>query len=636
MTQPFDLQQPLLINTLGHAAGVLVFGILLYFLLRDRRTTRLRRDWRPVLAAALALLWNVGSLIAMGSSGAGQPMTESASYVVAASFSVLSLLPALLLHISLGDRLRPFWLAGYGLSALSVALHLGEIVVPDLRLHQTAILLITVGFGVLAPVSAWLGAKGEQGSRRRATSRTVGSMCLFLLAISFTHFGSGHAHQAWSKEFALHHAGIPLALLVLLQDYRFLLLDVYVRFLASGVLAGAMTGGAVVLNHRFRLLEWAAPDPFRQGLVIAAASLSLMLFVFARGWMERLVSQFVFQRFDVERSLEELRRAGAFGLAEQDFLRRAAEIMRAFAGAESVAFRCLPRMKDLPEVPTPRTERAPFLTDDESAWVEAVAPLRFAGGDGCLVLLGQRPGGRRYLSGELAGLSRLTAAAVEQLERSRSTELQRLVTQAELRALQSQINPHFLFNAFNALYGVIPRQAQEARAMLLNLAEIFRYSLRSDKLLVPLAEELKVIKAYLEIEMLRLGPRLQVRLDVDDGALHLQIPALSIQPLVENAVKHGVARQPGSGTVQLRVRHDGERVRIAVQDTGPGFAESDAPSAGAGIGLENVRQRLKICYGPDAQLTILSTQGETTVGFEVPVPHLIAGADREGQGLWKH
>src|ERR1700739_3984351 len=106
--------------------------------------------------------------------------------------------------------------------------------------------------------------------------------------------------------------------------------------------------------------------------------------------------------------------------------------------------------------------------------------------------------------------------------------MQRLVSQAELRALQSQMNPHFLFNALNTLYGTIPRESSSARRMVLNLAEIFRYFLQIDKTFVPLSEEIQIVRAYLEVEQSRLGNRLKMDIQVDDAALDVPIPVLSI------------------------------------------------------------------------------------------------------------
>jgi LytS/YehU family sensor histidine kinase len=125
-----------------------------------------------------------------------------------------------------------------------------------------------------------------------------------------------------------------------------------------------------------------------------------------------------------------------------------------------------------------------------------------------------------------------------------------LVSEGELRALHSQINPHFLFNALNTVYGIIPREAAGARRTVLDLADIFRYFLQSDKILIPLTEELKIVKAYLDIERLRLGPRLETIIQVDKEAEQALIPVLSIQPLVENAIKHGLSTRLDGGMVK--------------------------------------------------------------------------------------
>ena len=146
---------------------------------------------------------------------------------------------------------------------------------------------------------------------------------------------------------------------------------------------------------------------------------------------------------------------------------------------------------------------------------------------------------------------------VEHVEQIRSLQMQQLVSQAELRALQAQINPHFLFNSLNTLYGTITRSNVEARRLVLNLADVFRYFLQTDRPLISVEEELKIVRAYLEIEELRLGPKLRSELEIDAEALTATIPVLSIQPLVENAIKHGVAARAGA-----RVRAPADRMRV--------------------------------------------------------------------------
>jgi LytS/YehU family sensor histidine kinase len=277
----------------------------------------------------------------------------------------------------------------------------------------------------------------------------------------------------------------------------------------------------------------------------------------------------------------------------------------------------------LPQLVTERTRRQ---LPASAEWAESIVPLRFSKGDLHQILLGRRAGGRRYLSEDLQSLARIAALIVEQVERLRSTEMQHLVSQAELRALQAQINPHFLFNSLNALYGAIPRQSAGARQTVLNLAEIFRYFLQNNRTFIALSEELKIIKAYLEIESLRLGDRLQTEIDIDAAALSIQIPILSVQPLVENAVKHGVAphSEPGHLRLSAKVLPDGG-VRIRVDDTGEGFARvhTDYRSPGTGVGLDNVRQRLRLCYGEEVELEIQSGPEGTSVGFLIPAIQVV-------------
>jgi two-component system sensor histidine kinase AlgZ len=233
-----------------------------------------------------------------------------------------------------------------------------------------------------------------------------------------------------------------------------------------------------------------------------------------------------------------------------------------------------------------------------------------------LILLGRRHGGQRYLSEDLDTLSRTAVEIAERIEALRRQEMNRLVNQAELRALQSQINPHFLFNALNTLYGTIPREANGARHMVLNLAEIFRYSLQSDRTFVPLAREMQIVRAYLEVEQLRLGDRLKVDFHVDEAALDVPVPVLSVQPLVENAIKHGIAPSAEPGYVHVRIELRGENLRILVENSGN---ETTAEPVGPGVGLQNVRRRLEICYGPGATLRLAPDLHKTTAEICIPL-----------------
>src|SRR5271165_714296 len=220
---------PLFVNAVCHGIGVLVFGLLSLLFAIDYERTRAGHHLLPAIASGLAFLWNLGSVVVL----ARGPVPD---ILTALSFSVLTLLPAVLLHIAVGKR-QPFVvLGGYTLACGSVGLHVLEAITPQASYHHAAILLMTLGFAGLTLVSLALDiARG--GQERRHSGRLATSMCLFLIAISFLHLGAGAARQAWSSEIAFHHAGIPLALFVLLQDYRFLMLDAFLRVLGSVGLA---------------------------------------------------------------------------------------------------------------------------------------------------------------------------------------------------------------------------------------------------------------------------------------------------------------------------------------------------------------------------------------------------------------
>ena len=606
-----SIHEPVLVNTIGHCAGSVIFGMLLYLFLVNWRRAREERSRLPAIAAALALLWNIGSLIALATGPTGGMVAD---IIVAASFSVLSILPAVLLHISLESHHRTLWMSGYVLSLTAVALHVVDLITGAPRFHYAALLLVTLGFAWLTAIFVIL----EMRQRNRAAiSRLAGAMVLFLFAISFVHFSSDHAQQAWSKEIALHHAGIPLALFVLLQDYRFLLLDAFLRFVVNASLAAA----ALLIS--IRIVQ--SPDfdrhlqhPFDAGLLFVSACLLLTLFVYIRNHIQGWLTRVIFLRSSVEDALRELRQLARATDAEAEYLRHAAELIASFVRAK--------RFDLTEEVAVENGVLATPATVMEAgkwrlpSWVHAVVPLRFSKGDTRYLLLGPRDGGRRYLSEDLAVLTRLGAGVVEQVEQLRGIQMQNLVSQAELRALQAQINPHFLFNSLNTLYGTIDRGNAEARHLVLSLSEVFRYLLRTDRTIIEIEEELKIVRAYLEIEKLRLGPKLRTEIRIDDAALHATIPMLSIQPLVENAVKHGVAPRTGTGFVRLSVTADADVISVTVSNSGEFDTRALTYTRGnGGIGLANVRRRLELCYGEESRFQAQAENGITNVGFLLPL-----------------
>jgi signal transduction histidine kinase len=245
------------------------------------------------------------------------------------------------------------------------------------------------------------------------------------------------------------------------------------------------------------------------------------------------------------------------------------------------------------------------------------------------IQLDDRPDGVPFLSDDRRLLNSLTqtlAIVVENVRfREREQELRFLAGRAELKALRAQINPHFLFNALNAIAGLIHERPELAEETVERLAEVFRYTLRkSEREWARLDEELEFVEAYLRVEQARFGERLCVEIDIDPTVRAEQVPAMSIQPLVENAIKHGVSVVERRGEIRIRACRDSGRLRVEVTDNGPGFGSSN----GDGHGLRNIADRLRGYYGDAARLDWENLPEGARVWFEIPEGAAYARTDR--------
>lgn len=202
----------------------------------------------------------------------------------------------------------------------------------------------------------------------------------------------------------------------------------------------------------------------------------------------------------------------------------------------------------------------------------------------------------------------------------RSAGLEKRLAEARLQALQMQLNPHFLFNTLNAVATLMRRDVPAADRVLVRLGELLRHALdRSDRQEVPLREELAFLDRYLEIERTRFGPRLTIERDLDPAALDVPVPNLSLQPLVENAIKHGIEKQARPGVIRLTARRVAGALELVVADNGPG--PGDGPGRSGGIGLANTRERLTQLYGAAGSLTLRPRAGGGTEAvLRVPWP----------------
>lgn len=178
----------------------------------------------------------------------------------------------------------------------------------------------------------------------------------------------------------------------------------------------------------------------------------------------------------------------------------------------------------------------------------------------------------------------------------RAIELEKLLVQSRLQALQAQLNPHFLFNTLNSISSLMHRDVDAADRMLVRLSELLRLALENvETQQVPLRDELEFLRRYLEIEQVRFGARLEVKFDVPPELLDAPVPNLLLQPLVENAIKHGIAPRKQGGWVEVRARRDGTVLALWVKDNGAGNGTKTA--SGSGLGLANTRARLEHLYG---------------------------------------
>jgi two-component system LytT family sensor kinase len=231
----------------------------------------------------------------------------------------------------------------------------------------------------------------------------------------------------------------------------------------------------------------------------------------------------------------------------------------------------------------------------------------------------------RPSSDELRVVQEAASLVSAQVELSVMAEQEERLAQAELRALRAQISPHFIYNALAAVAGNIHARPEEARELLTDFAEFTRYLFRDGRSYVTLAEELEHVERYLHLEQARFRNRLHVTIDVAPETRSAVVPAMSVQPLVENAVRHGVERRAGTGRIVIEGRVVYGDVELRVSDDGSGIEPERVPAvlagAGGGIGLSNVDARLRATFGERYALRIDSHVGAGTTAI-MTVPNL--------------
>ena len=219
----------------------------------------------------------------------------------------------------------------------------------------------------------------------------------------------------------------------------------------------------------------------------------------------------------------------------------------------------------------------------------------------------------RYL---MIGLSHLIST---QMEISKVENLISLLKYSELKALQSQINPHFLFNVLNTMTSLIRTNPEKAREVTIDLSNYLRYNLDNNVKSVELIKELNQVDTYIKIEKVRFGDKLNILYDVDESLYNFQIPSLIIQPLVENSIKHGILKKRDNGCVKIIIKKIDKDIEITIEDDGVGIEQSIIDNLDKqikeNIGLKNVHQRLKLLYGEG--LNIKKLEQGTRIKFKI-------------------
>ena len=611
----FPHASPDLLHLVGYLTGASLFAMLLAMVVRTRRPDRLM-----IVTAALGLAWNTGELLVQGTRRLESSGLES--WLQAASYSALGGLAAVVIHSVTQPStertpsparglhtLLPA--AAYLLAAAAAALHAAAALSGALVPSRGGLVLLTVGLIALAPPLVLITRR--QTRDRRALWMTA----LTLFAVSALHLGSPHQDgESWALELLGHHASIPLAFAILYEDYRFALADLFLK--------QALTLIAIVT---LAFVSWSAvvgEDPAaaadRSGLLLALWVGTALAYPLVRRGVVGFVDRFVLRRDDYAHLLDRCTAALQACDHETAVLDRLCAMLTPALTAVHVGWQALPA-----SAPASTTHVVEVLPADEPRYRLVIGPLA---------------GGRRLLSDDSTLLDRLAIVAARRIDVLRLTEeryarvlreqeTQTLATEAELRALRSQINPHFLFNALTTIGHLIREAPPRAFETLLQLTTLLRSVLRSEGAFTTLGQECDLIGCYLDIERARFEERLQADLQIPAELRDVPIPALVIQPLVENAVKHGIApaRQGGGITITAAPDDDtGTRLRIRVRNTGAPL-RGGTDGRGNGLGLQNVERRLSCHYGGAARLSLWSDEAGATYA-EILLP-VVVGPRRE-------
>jgi two-component system LytT family sensor kinase len=623
-------------NLAGFSLGIVISVLLLVLTLRAVRLPG--TPFANVFLAACALMWNVGGLISnLQRSG---PLTHEPppSIAMAIQFTGAALWPLPLLavwrHLAVAEWQHRAWKVLQVLATLSAVVIAGGVwlgvsglgaprlmSVKELAAYSSTSLLIAAGLMLL---------RGKPASRAVLFSTTLVLAGLILTTLSVV-VGSNVSRDEWVQcIFAV--TGQQSVLLIVIGSFflfaRFRFADVLIRYTVRIFLASISAATLVLLLSTPAVRNFAVGGHFPAAgrfiaMVVVATAVMVAFPVLDRA-LGKLIDATLFHAPDYRDAARSLGDAVRGLFSEEDVIAAAEGAVRKTLGLNTV--RCLPfetaglewpaEIHDGQVVEVPGA--CPLATLTGMGGVEVLVPVRAGGTVAAVLAIAPGCGRRTLVSHEVTYLQnvavqlgtrldllRLEQAMVER--RNRETVLQQQVTDAELRALRAQINPHFLFNSLNTIANLIVTDPPRAEVMTLRLARVFRHVLaNSSRQMVSVHEEMEFLRTYLEIEEARFGSRLKVEINVAPEVAQSQVPSLILQPVVENALRHGLGPKTGPGHLKISATCEGDLVCLAVEDDGVGTTRIGGrdDEAGSGVGLRNIMQRLTALYRDGARMTV--------------------------------
>jgi len=621
-----SLNAALLVNLLGFTVGIALYTLLAAMVLRHRPASKIGSvNFLLLTTAFLGLLWNLGELFVIVQKDFGSDGTWP--LITAASYSALGFLPSVVVHSARNDITNSKWLTytAYSLSLFAALLHFEAAFYGRPVPSDQALQALTFGAITLAGILLFF------NYRQTLEKKTIWAAALLIFAVSALHLSGERAENSWLIELAAHQSSLPLALAILHQNYRFAFADLFLKRAISLMLLTLVCFGLYIFVAA-PLLRYHEThdrnDVQAVSLIITLWIMTALIYPGIHRLAVWLVDKIILHRVDYTYLQLELAHKIEANNSIEEVLNMIGEKLALVLTAN----------------------RFSWIETSDNEVVSATALVDFAPDKATILIptaelpfyqinLDEFRGGRRLLSDETAMLeavSRLTARRIDALrvaqeryeQEFREQKFSKLAAEAQLTALRSQINPHFLFNALTTIGYLIQTAPDKAFQTLLHLTQLLRGVLNTTTEFCTLADELKLIESYLDIERARFEERLRVKVEVPDRLKLLQIPSLILQPLVENAIKHGVSENKYGGEVTITAKLDGEggkaMLMLTVSDTGGGrraetFCETN------GVGLRNIRDRLSSHYGTKAGLSIEANAVKGThARIEIPaIEHAI-------------